>query len=257
MSDPRNPFNYPINPDFGKGIYRRRIRLEKQGNSVRGQLEDCNHGFCGVVHHDGNKITAIDPEHKRIPFDTCGGAAKPLMTLIDTPLGLNARQLAERVDPRANCTHWLDLTLLAIRQAARDEAVRQYDVEVPDELDSPTDAKVFRNGELIHHWQMRDWVIQAPAGLEGNTLFRGFSAWANREFTDDEQEAAFILQKGYFVSRARRFDIEQIAGESAARHKSMHDACYSYSEPQRSKAHRTSGTTRDFTETPEELLKFK
>lgn len=258
FSDPRNPFNYPINPDFGHGVYRRRIRLEQLGNSVDGKLEDCNHGFCVMVYHDGEKVTAIEPEHKRVPYTTCGGAGRELQALVGTPLGLSSQELAERVNPRANCTHWLDLTLLAIRHAARNETVRQYDVEVPDEDNRATDAKVFRNNELVHHWLMRDWVLQAPEEMAGNTLFRGFSAWANSAFTDEEdKEAAFILQKGYFVSRARRFDIEKVSGESAAAHMSMRDACYSYSAPQRDSAVRTSGTTRDFTDTPEELLTFK
>lgn len=259
FSDPQNPFNYPINPDFGHGSFRRRIRLEQIGNSVDGKLEDCNHGFCVTVFHDGEKVTAIEPEHKRVPYTTCGGAGSELQVLVGTPLGLSSQALAERINPRANCTHWLDLTLLAIRHAARsNESVRQYDIEVPDEDGRATEARVLRNGELIHSWQIRDWVVKAPQALAGNTLFRGFSAWANAAFVDeDEKEAAFVLQKGYFVSRARRFDIEKVAGESAAAHMSMRDVCYSYSAPQRDTAVRTSGTTRDFTDTPEELLQFK
>lgn len=258
FSDPRNPFNYPINPDFGHGIYRRRIRLVNHDGRVEGALEDCNHGFCVTVHHNGRTVTRVDGEHKRVPFNTCGGAIEPLQALAGTALGLSSQQLAEQVNPRANCTHWLDLALLAIRHAVRDEAQRQYDVQVPDESDELTEARVLRNGELVLAWQVRDWVIQAPAALAGNTLFRGFSAWANAAYPDEEQkEAAFILQKGYFVSRARRFDIEKIAGESAARHSSMRDACYSYSAPQRDVALRTSGTTRDFTDSAELLLQFK
>ena len=45
MTYKRNPFNYPENPDFGQGIYRRRIRLENHNGWVSGDIEDCNHGF--------------------------------------------------------------------------------------------------------------------------------------------------------------------------------------------------------------------
>jgi hypothetical protein len=162
------------------------------------------------------------------------------------------------MNPRANCTHWLDLSLLAIQHVPRNETVREYTIEVPDEMDVPTSAKVFCNGHLVHEWKVKDWILYAPDALATHTLFRGFSAWANAAFADeDSKEAAFILQKGYFVSRARRFDMDALAGESATTQYMMAGACFSYSEPQASKAVRTLNTTRDFTHNAEELLLFK
>jgi hypothetical protein len=257
MSDHRNPFNYPLNPQFGKGIYRRRIRLSHENNYVLGELEDCNHGFSVRVYHDFSKVTSIEAQHHRIPFSTCGGAKDPLLALIGLPLGLTLQELSAKIDTRANCTHWLDLTLLAISHISCCESVREYNIEVPDEMDT-TKAKVYCNGNLIHQWQLKDWTILTPENLQGNTLFKGFSAWANAAFIEeDEKAAAFILQKGYFVSRARRFDLDKVAGESAKAHHMMAGACYSYSEPQASTAVRTNKTTRDFSNTPEELLLFK
>lgn len=256
--DARNPFAYPLNPAFGKGIYRRKIRLESHQGYVSGDLEDCNHGFSVRVYHDFFTVTNIEAQHHRIPFTTCGGAREPLMQLAGLPLGLSSQALSTRVETRANCTHWLDLALLAISHASRCESVREYAIEVPDENEKPTQAKVFCNGNLVHSWLLQDWIIQAPATFAGNTLFKGFSSWANTAFADeDEKEAAFILQKGYFVSRARRFDIDRLAGESAKTQTMMAGACYSYSEPQSDTAVRTANTTRDFTDTAEELLLFK
>ncbi len=258
MADPRNPFNYPINPAFGTGIYRRRIRLTSHQGYVLGELEDCNHGFTVRVYHDFVTVTGIEAQHHRIPFSTCGGAKDPLMKLIGLPVGLSSQDLSAKVEARANCTHWLDVSLLAIQHITRCEAVREYNLEVPDEAGKPTQAKVSCNGNLVHSWLLQDWIIQQPSALNGNTLFKGFSAWANSAFTDDdEKEAAFILQKGYFVSRARRFDMDKLVGESASVHTMMAGACYSYSAPNSSIAVRTENTTRDFTDTPEELLLFK
>ena len=255
--DKRNPFNYPINPAFGKGTYRRRILLIQHNGYVSGDLEDCNHGFSVKVFHDNTHITAIDAQHHRIPYTTCGGAREPLMKLQGLPLGLTSQEVASQVNIRGNCTHWLDLTLLAIRHVRCKKTVRQYDIEVPDETDTATLAKIFRDGELILEWPIKDWVIQEPNLLAGKGIYKGFSAWANQEFTDEDlKEAAFALQKGYFVSRARRFDLENLAGESAKAHPSMTNACYTYSEPQASKGVRTCDSIRDFTDTPEELLKF-
>ena len=177
--------------------------------------------------------------------------------MVGIPLGLSAKELAQQIDARANCTHWLDVALLAIIHASRPEAVRQYDIDVPDETDAATTVSVMRNGELALQWQVKDWIIQTPEALAGKPLFKGFSAWANSFSNDeDEKEAAFVLQKAYFVSRARMFDTNRMAGESADAHPTMYDACFTYSQPQRSQAKRTADTTYDFTDSAEQLLKF-
>lgn len=258
-----NPFKYPLNPSFGQGIFRRRLRLQKgqdqQGLFVLGEMEDCNHAFQCKVYHDGNTVLDIQPQHKRIPLSTCDGAGKLLLELIGSPLGLDAKQQYSLINPIKHCTHWLDLTLLCIQQATRDEDYRDYLIDVPDETNHPTTVSISRNGELIHRWQIHNWIIQQPEQLAGNTLYKGFAAWTNHVYSHDADllEAAFVLQKGYFVSRARQFDINKLAGEPANRHAVMQGACYSYSEPQVSKAVRTAGTVRDFTDCPEQLLAFK
>lgn len=258
MTDFRNPFNYPLNPSFGQGIFRRRIRLEHGEGCVKGAIEDCNHGFEVAIFHDGKNVTKIEGTPRRIPFSTCGGAIEPMQALVGVEVGLTSQQLAERINARANCTHWLDLALLAIMHIPRvNEPVRQYDIAIPDEDNAATTVTVLRNGNEVLHWQVQDWVVKEKAPLEGNTLFKGFSAWANQLFPDaDEKEAVFVLQKAYFVSRARRFDTNVMAGESAATHATMFDACFTYSEPRRSIAERTGATTYDFTDTEEQLLKF-
>lgn len=257
MTYQRNPFNYPENPNFGQGIYRRRIRLENHQGWVSGDIEDCNHGFQVQIYHDGKNITRVEGQARRVPFTTCPAAISPLQALVGIPLGLSAKELAQQIDARANCTHWLDVALLAIIHASRSEAVRQYDIDVPDETDTAITVSVKRNNELVLQWQVKDWVVQTPEALSGKPLFKGFSAWANSfSSSEDEKEAAFVLQKAYFVSRARMFDTNSMAGESADAHPTMYDACFTYSQPQRSKAKRTANTTYDFTDSAEQLLKF-
>ena len=81
MSDSRNPFDYPLNPNYGQGVFHRKIRFSKgndsDGDFVFGELEDCNHGFCIKVYFSNGIVTAIQPEAKRIPLSTCAGAAGP------------------------------------------------------------------------------------------------------------------------------------------------------------------------------------
>lgn len=250
---------YPQNPAYGQGIYRRRIRLSREGNVLHGALEDCNHGFEVAITHDGTVVTAIEAQARRIPFSTCGGALQPLQKLAGCALSMSALDLQMHAGPRANCTHWLDLAVLAVVHSQRGEAVCEYDVEVTDENFSG-DAqalRVWRNGVLIHDWRTQNGEIVSPDLLQGVTLFQGFSNRAAAIFTDrDELEAALVLQKGNFVAQARRFDLDVMAGERANEHEFMVGACYTYAPERAAQAVRLPSTIRDFTATPELLLKF-
>jgi hypothetical protein len=195
----------------------------------------------------------------RIPLTTCAGAYDRLQRLVGKSIQQSTKELVAQIDPSSQCTHWFDLALLTISYCRRSEheAERIYDVEVPDEADGAVNVKLWCNQQLLLDWQIADWVIQAPNNFAGNTLFKGFAAWANAIEDETVQEAAFILQKGYFVSRARRFDIAKLEDEPANKHTMMRGACFSYSEPQVDIAKRTIGTVRDFTDCPEQLLKFQ
>lgn len=257
MADHRNPFNYPINPTFGQGIFRRKIRLSAFEGGVSGELEDCNHGFCVKIYHDGLNVTDIRGEAKRIPLTTCTGAEAALQNLIGTELTASSKAIIEKLDLTSHCTHWLDLAILCISHSLRSENERIYEIAIPDEAVGPTNAQLFCNGELLLDWQAQDWIIQEPVKYKNNTLYKGFASWANAIDDKNDQEAAFVMQKGYFVSRARRFDIAALADEPANTHTMMRGACYSYSEPRVDFAQRTIGSVRDFTDTEEQLLKFQ
>jgi hypothetical protein len=251
--------DYPINPNYGQGQYRRRIRLSTEGNMVHGELEDTNHGFRCTVHHNNEFITDIQASVLRIPFDSCPGATEPIKKLIGLPLCDDVQELIPHTDSSANCTHLLDLSLLAIRHARRDRAEWIYDISVMDQAgDEPVVAEIYANGELIHRWLTANWSITAPAMLKDKVLYKGFSKWASDIFDGDQREAAFALQKGYFVSSARRYNLDAQVGQAALEHiEVMHGACYTYSSPQIEKGRRTSDSTRDFSDCPEQLLQFR
>lgn len=262
MSDPRNPFDYPINPNYGQGVFHRKLRFS-HGNDDKGQfvfaeLEDCNHGFCIKLYHQDSLITAIEPEAKRIPLSTCAGAAEPLKALVGKSVQDSSKRLHETMNPQGNCTHWLDLSIWAMSYAASvDKSLKVYHIQIPDELESGTACKLYLNDELLLDWIVKDWVIQSPEIYHGKPFYKGFASWANDIKKKEQREAAFILQKGYFVSRARLYDIEALAGEKADNHSMMIGACYSYSAPRVHVAERTSGTVRDFTHNEAQLLDFK
>ena len=265
MSAARNPFNYPLNPNYGHGVYHRRVRLspeqDSNGQYILAELEDCNHGFVIKVYFDQNQVTAIEPEAKRIPLTTCAGAAKVLEELIGFGIHSASRELYAKLDLSAHCTHWLDLSIWAIAHAGRcirteEFSVRDYHITVPDELEEGTNTQLLLNNQPILQWHIKDWVLTHPEKYQGKPFYKGFAAWANGIDDDLEREAAFVLQKAYFVSRARLYDINSLAGEAASKHSMMLGACYSYSEPRVKIAERTAGTVRDFSDCPEQLLTF-
>ncbi len=249
----------PLNPAYGLGVFRRRIRLTRLSEqAVYGELEDCNHGFIVTITHDGKKITAVDGEAKRAPFTTCPGALEPLQRLLGCNINATAQALLKHVEPRANCTHWLDLAVLAIVHSQHQAITRQYDVEVTDEnADDLQFLRVSHNGQLIHDWISRHGEIVSPAVLSGVSLRKGFSSRVAEVFTDPvEFEAALVLQKGNFVANGRRIDLEATAFGSASDHSFMAGACFTYAAERVAGATRVQHTVRDFTATPELLLTF-
>ena len=250
--------DYPVNPTYGQGRYRRRIRLSTNGNTVHGELEDTNHAFRCAIIHDGHHVTDIHSDVLRIPLTTCPGASEPIRKLIGLPLCDDIQNLIPHIDVSGNCTHLLDLTLMTIRHARRSLSEWIYDICIEDQPnEQPARAEIRANGELLHSWQTLNWEIIEPVALNRKVLYKGFSKWASTEFNGDEKEAAFALQKGYFVSSARRYNINIQAGQPAIRHiDTMLGVCFSYSSPQIEVGRLTANSVRDFSDTPEQLLAF-
>ena len=262
----RNPFNYPLNPDYGQGAFHRKIRLQplkdNSGRFIQAELEDCNHGFTLKLYFDQQQVTRILPEAKRIPLTTCAAAGQMLDALIGMNIHSPSRELYAQLDLSSHCTHWLDLAIWAIAHAGRCSASdtwhdRVYHAIIPDELEHGTQATLLLNQEVLLDWQLKDWQVIQPSAYAGQPFYKGFAAWANDIADPQEREAAFMLQKAYFVSRAMLYAIDQLAGEPASKHQMMLGACFSYSQPRVSVAQRTAGSVRDFSDNSAALLKFQ
>lgn len=255
-----DPTKFKMNPHYGSGVFRRRIRLSRHAGHLHGALEDCNHGFQVTVFHQHNIVTDIKPQFMRIPFTTCGGAETPLKKLLGASLSATPAELLALAPPLSNCTHLHDLTLLTIGHGQREVDVVQYDVEVSDAKEGVSDLRVWRRVDdeepiLMHHWQSQNYMIASPPELKDKPLFMGFSRWANEMFKDIANEAAFVLQKGNLVSIGRMLDVNAMTG-SRAKDENDRVACHTYSPENSANAIRLGNTVRDFTHTPEQLLKF-
>ncbi len=245
------------NPNYGQGVFRRRIRLTGLPGKVIGELEDSYHGFRVRLHHDDQRITAVDAEALRTPFNVCSGAVTQLKALAGIPLNTATAELYQQVDPKQNCTHLYDLSVLAMHHALRGETIRQLDIAVDDEPENgPSSCKVELDGRVVLDWQIQDWLIKTPSEFHGQSIYKGFSRWAKQTLGANELDAALALQKGYFVAQARKYDIAQMADTPAQDSAAMQGVCYTYSPGIITTAKRVGSNARDFTDTPELLLKF-
>lgn len=246
------------NPDYGSGIFRRRIHLRADNDAVHVELEDGNHGFRLVLHHDGKVVGKVEIDTVRYPFSTCPEAVAVLQQRIaGHPLSGSAQELRDRLVPGENCTHMFDMAALAVSHALDAGGEFTYDLAVSDEGSAPAELQVSRNGERLHHWQARDHQLIAPAEFAGRPMMRGFHGWAAEAFQDNELEAAIALQRAYFVAQSRRFDFNPPEDNPAIADGIPQGACYSYNHGAVERAVRTRVTVRDFTDSPEKLLRFE
>lgn len=233
-----------LNPDFGSGALRRRIRLIATPGLVRAGVEDSYHSFRLDLAHEAGAVSRVETRALRYPLDTCPLASGPLQKFIGFSLSTPWSDLIAHQNPREHCTHLYDLLFLAMVHASRG-GQRTYDITVPDENLGPVWSTVHRDGIEVLRWKTQSGVVLEPQRFAGRPLLKGFSRWAGEQLSGDELEAAVVLHKGYFVSRARRFDIAGGAGQRVAHLEVMRGACFSYSEPRMSVAVRMAGHVID------------
>lgn len=247
----------PPNPDYGSGVFRRRIALHRSEQRVEVELEDCSHAMRVCLTHDGEVITAVQGDVLRAPVNTCPSAPQALGEFVGKALHSDPGFFVKQVDARAQCTHLHDMTSLAAAQALSREVKTCIDVAVADERNGIIDAQILLNGDVVHHWQLRGDRIEHPAALRGRPLYNGFIAWVLAQFEGRERVCALALQRGVMVANARRWDMRAAYGQPADDFGPGKNVCYSYSEPRIHSARRSESSVRDFTHTPEELLRFR
>lgn len=245
------------NPHYGSGVFRRKVRLSSDGSSVRAELEDYAHGFRLRIDHDGSHVTAVTSEALRIPMTTCTETDRPLQQLVGCPLAVGWDEFRHRLPPAANCTHLQDLAWWSLAHTRRTCPVYEYEIAVTDEAEAPSECSAWRNGELVIRLHARMGTVVAPEPIAGNSMMRGFSAWAFNHFPAEDHEAAVVLQRGYFVAQARRHGRQVDEDFRVVDFVSMHNACYSYASGVVERARLTENSERDFTHTPELLLTFR
>lgn len=245
------------NPAYGSGIFRRRMSLRVAGHRVAVDMEDDNHGFRVRLEHDGDRVTGLEIDAVRHPFNTCPEAIRLLQQrLLGLRLDEEEKTLRTRLVPGENCTHMYDMALIAMAHARDAESCVIYDMEVEDECKGITTARVARDGQTIHTWKIGNHTLLAPAEHAGQPVMRGFYQWASRAFSGIPREAAMVLQRAYFVAQSRRYSYAPAADHPATSDGMPRGSCYSYNAGAVERAHRSDGTIRTFSDAPGKLLKF-
>lgn len=242
----------PLRPDYGRGSYRRRIRLRAEGRCVTGDLEDDFHRFRVHLEHDGEVVVRAEGEALRFPWTSCPGAVAPLARLEGMRLSRSSRAAHGHTDPRAQCTHLFDLAGLAIAHASRG-ASRDYDIEVPDRVDGRTRATLRRDGEPLLHWEIERSRIAAPEPFAGRSTRSGFLDWVQETLDPDLAEAALVLQRACSIALGRLYDMDRVEGPSAFGVMAG-GVCHTFSPGTMEQARRVVGSARDLTQAPEALL---
>jgi hypothetical protein len=248
--------DYPLNADYGSGMFRRRIRLVSTTATVDAYLEDDFHAFQLHLHHDGQVIQEVEAESIRIPAVACTEAPTILHGFVGRKLTADHGLFRSYDDPRLHCTHLHDLLWLACAHATRAIGMRQYDVTVPDLHRGRSEATVSIDGVAVHCWIVDMKSILAPSEHSGIPLQKGFSSWAAATFSGEALNAAFVLQMGIFVARARRLDVETARRAGNGGGPEIGAVCYTFQPQTRLRFVPTLGAVRDFSKVPERLLKF-
>lgn len=239
---------------YGHGIFRRHILLRSTGVCAEGDLEDDFHRFRVRIEHDGTRVTRAEADASRFPWTTCPGAVDPLRRLVGMPLARTSRAAHGHTDPRAQCTHLLDLAGLTIARAAAGRSRRSYEIAIPDRVGQRTRAILRRNGRGMLHFEIENATIVAPEPFAGRVI-RGsaFSRWAEAALDPDLAEAAIALHRACSISIGRCYDMDAVAGawlfgSMAGR------ACHTFQARTIDEARRVVGSFRDFSEAPEAPL---
>ncbi|MBP9712594.1 MAG: DUF2889 domain-containing protein [Sterolibacterium sp.] len=243
------------NPNYGTGVFRRRLHWRATAGGVFVAMEDSNHGFRLQLAHDGQHITQIIAEPLRFPFTTCPEAVANIQALVGLELTAIAAQRAA-LPQATNCTHLIDMVLLAAVHAPDVGMDRLYEIAVTDEREGITQARITCDGQQMHDWAIRAHVIETPHVLAGRPVMRGFYAWVMDEMEGLPREAAQVLQRGYFVAQSRRWNTRPIEEHPASTDGISVGACYSYNTGTVDRALRINGSVRDCTAGAENLLKF-
>lgn len=222
--------------------YRRRILIEPRPGAVAAMLEDDIHCLAVILRHDGERVTAVEPDTARMPWTTCPGAAAKL---VETFSALPLTEVTARREKKQNCTHLHDLAVLAAAHA-HDMAPLEYRISASDPVDGWRVLELTVSDGRHMRWEEQDGLLTAPESARGVPVML-LRDWISA-LPEEEQEAARVLQWASLVAHGRTMPLEEQSDAAA-----LPANCYTF-QPERAVLADRVGERFDFSETGREPL---
>ena len=236
---------FDLNPHYGAGAFRRRIRLRHEAGAVAAVLDDNNHAMWVRLRHADGRVNAIAGGFHRWPTTGCLGAADVLQDMVGVSINSGRDAVGRDGRARHHCTHLFDLTMLALSMARRAEGNRLWDAVVPDARSGRTIAKLSLDGSVLHTWMLDGVMILPAEGRAQQSLLSAFAPWAKEHFSGDALEGASVLRMAAFTARARAHITDNHPWPLADFFE-RRNACHAYRSPQVDTAEHRIGVVRDF-----------
>jgi Protein of unknown function (DUF2889) len=218
---------------------------------VLGALEDTAHHIRVVLKYGGGRVRSVTGEAVRLPWTTCPGAAAGLATLAGNEVTSSLRQLRRSFDATNHCTHFFDLSQLAISHAASGRKERHYEV-VCSPTGTATQAILLRDGEQVLAWTIEGGAITDPPSFAGVGLQQGFLEWCSQNLDEDAAEGAFVLRRAAGMSGVasmRLDDYHDVAASGLPP-----GVCFTAQSERIQVAFRNVGSQRDYSEGAQGML---
>lgn len=224
----------PANPRYGDGYFVRSTAFRRIApDRVEAVMEDPFHALALLIDHDKHTLTKVGARWERHPLTSCAGAGGALTGLAGLPLIADLRTRWPQAEPALQCTHMFDTLRLAAVHIAQGRDDRRYEVVLPDADVSAQPVRLYRNDILVLEIAVdADFGITAPPAFAGKPLLAGFARWATEQLSAAEFEHLFLIQRGTFVGRGQRMDIEHYYGRDGALSGPLPATCFG-SQPER------------------------
>lgn len=242
-----NLVHYPPNPAYGSGIFRRRISFSSWGNGIQVSVLDDFHEMSVALFVERGVIVDVIACMDRFPKTSCPGATAALAKLRGIPADGTPPSLTS--DERGGqCTHLVDLARLGLSWMARGDSRQTVEVSLSDRDDARHQRlEVIVDGALALAWVLHDEVIAEPSEHGGQSLFGGFTRWAQDKFPPAEADVWRIAQMAVFVARGRAYIVDGPQPRRVSEEPARQGACYSFSGAAFDTAYDNTGYVRDMT----------
>lgn len=222
-------------------VFHRRLVLDASDAACVAAVEDAFHHFVVTLEHAHRLVTVVAARAPRTPWSLCGEAVQPLQRFVGQALDRRVQLAVPGIDSKQQCTHQFDLAVLALSHGVT-LGRSEFHAVVRDDADGAELAQLWRDGELVLDWRVRQGRVDSACLCDGRDL-RTILSWAGECLDDDALQALYVLRRAVMVSAGRRADLDRFsdAGQLMAR---MAGACHVFKPERASQALRHVGSTR-------------